>query len=662
MYRHHSYLFRTALLIVALVTHSVIHAQNFKSVSVELKWFHQVQFAGIYAAKEKGYYHQAGLNVSIIERDVKSNPIQDVLSGKVDFGVSDSTLIKERMMGKPVVLLAAIFQHSPLVLISLEKNKIISPLEVKGKKVMYQKGVDDAIILAMFKEFSIFEKDFIFVPHNFKNDALISDAKNIEVMSAYLSNQPYLYQEKGIKLNVVKPQNYGIDFYGDMIFTSEKFFKQNKDAALAFRQATIKGWKYALKHPDEIYAWLKTKYISKKDDAALRYEMAITKRMIVPEHIEIGYVSASRLDNIAQLYQRLKPNLKNSDLEGLYYKDYDKKNRSYYIALYVFLVVIGILILVVLIMLAFNRQLKAKIKEHTRVIENANKESQYYFLMLNKHVCLLYLDSNGKIIDCSAAFSDFIGIDKNVLTGHAIFDSTVFSFYTPKQKEQFARALQEHSSFAGEILESYGETPHVFQFTLTSSQVLNKKSNSAVVILNDVTDKKQIEKISVTDTVTKLANRFHLNNVLQQEIAGAERYNQPLAIIMFDLDYFKKINDTQGHNAGDELLEIIGGILKDVLRDADVAGRWGGDEFVILCRNTNVAQARIIAEKLRKMIAELSLGNVYISASFGVAEWQVGDCAKKVINNADNALYVAKEQGRNVVIEYTRDISCHNED
>ena len=647
------------ILIVLFGANCTLQAQNLAAVSVELKWFHQVQFAGIYAAKEKGYYREAGLDVTIMPRDVSSNPIKDVLAGKVDFGVSDSTLIKKRMMGQPVVLLAAIFQHSPLVLISLEKNKILSPLEIKGKKVMYQKNVDDAIILAMFKEFGISEKDFIYVPQNFKNDALMSDAKNVDAMSAYLSNQPFLYQEAGVKLNIIKPQNYGIDFYGDMIFTSEAFFRKHKDTALAFRKATIKGWQYALKHPDEVYTWLKTKYITEKSEAALRYEMEITKRMIVPENIEIGYVSASRLENIAQLYKQRDPELKNADLKGLYYQDYQNKSRSFYMILYVFLLVIGVLVLAVIVMLAFNRRLKTKIKEHTNVIEAASKELKYYFSMLNKHVCLLYLDNSGKIVDCSAALCDFIGINRNELVSENLFSGNIFVFENGKQQKEFERALNEHSILDGEILETHSKIQHTFEFTLTSSQVLNKESNSAVVILNDVTAKKSIEKISITDSVTHLANRFHLTNMLQQEIAGAHRYQQPLAIIMFDLDYFKKINDNQGHNAGDELLENIGRVLKATLRDVDVAGRWGGDEFVILCRNTNLEQAILLAEKLRVNFTGISIGSINITASFGVAEWQAGDDEKIIIGNADHALYLAKDQGRNRVIGHKNEKNGH---
>lgn len=644
--------FKIIVSLALLLLLQSVFAKALTPVTVELKWFHQVQFAGIYAAKEKGFYKQAGLDVNIIQRDISSNAIKDVLSGKVDFGVSDSTLIKERLSGKPLVLLAVIFQHSPLVLLSLEKNRILSPAEIKGKKVMYQKNVDDAIILAMFKEFGVYEKDFIFVPHNFKDDTLIKDEKNVEVMSAYLSNQPYLYQQKGIKINIMKPQNYGIDFYGDMIFTSEKFFKAHKKTSLAFRKATLKGWAYALKHPDEVYQWLQTKYASKKSLPALRYEMEVTKRMIVPEHVELGYISDKRLATIATLYKTRNPELQNNDIFGLYYKDYDKQPKTLMTLLYIGIIIIGVLVLVVITILFFNRRLHSKIIEHTSAIQAANEELSYSLAMLDKYVCFLDLESDGTITSCSAALCDLLKIDKTSLLDHKLLDNATFLFDSESKKIQFSSALKNNNFLAGEIRVHMRGKQFVLQFTLTSAKIVGKQIDTAIVILNDITDKKKIEKLSEIDTVTNLSNRFHLSNVLKKEISAVKRFYKPLAIIMFDLDYFKTINDSYGHNLGDDLLAQIGKVLTKHLRDIDVAGRWGGDEFMIICRHTDLEQAKIIAEKIRKKIAELCVNGHSITASFGVAQWDDGDNETSMIEKADFALYKAKNNGRNKVVKH----------
>ena len=117
------------------------------SLVLRLKWFHQFQFAGYYAALEKGYYSQEGLKVVIKQRDIGKNPLDEVVTGEVDFGISDSSLILKRLNGSPVVALAVIMQSSPLVLMSLDEKQVTTPFDLIGKRIMYQENVDDAIIM-----------------------------------------------------------------------------------------------------------------------------------------------------------------------------------------------------------------------------------------------------------------------------------------------------------------------------------------------------------------------------------------------------------------------------------------------------------------------------------------------------------------------------------
>lgn len=147
-----------------LLTHAT--SANEKVV-LQLKWLHQFQFAGYYAAKEKGYYAEAGFDVTIEQRDPLITPTEAVLSNKADFGVMGSSIILDRMKGLPLVALGAVFQHSPLVLITLESSKLLGPYELKGKKVMYSKGNDDATFFAMFHQLGIKESDFTHIRQSF---------------------------------------------------------------------------------------------------------------------------------------------------------------------------------------------------------------------------------------------------------------------------------------------------------------------------------------------------------------------------------------------------------------------------------------------------------------------------------------------------------------
>ncbi|MBR9885626.1 MAG: ABC transporter substrate-binding protein, partial [Oceanospirillales bacterium] len=120
-----------------------------ESVRLQLKWFHSFQFAGYYMAKEKGFYEEAGLDVELIERDPKLNNIRQVIEGTADYGVADSSLLLYRAEGNPVRVMASIFQHSPLVFITRGSSDNIGPESLAGKRLSYQKGLDEAPLLSM---------------------------------------------------------------------------------------------------------------------------------------------------------------------------------------------------------------------------------------------------------------------------------------------------------------------------------------------------------------------------------------------------------------------------------------------------------------------------------------------------------------------------------
>ncbi|MBF0245247.1 MAG: ABC transporter substrate-binding protein, partial [Planctomycetes bacterium] len=241
-----------------------------EKVRLQLKWFSSFQFAGYYMALEKGYYKEAGLDVEILERDPKKNNIDEVISGEAEYGVADSALLLYRVKGKPLKLLASIMQHSPLVFIARKESGIHSPYEMKGKILSYQKGLDDAPLLAMLKSANINEADYTFAPLDFTSGALMRG--EVDVMSAYLSNQPFFMREQGVEITIINPLSYGIDFYGDNLFTTESEIAKHPKRVVAFTQASLKGWRYALMHKEETIALLHSKYNSKRTMAHLQYE------------------------------------------------------------------------------------------------------------------------------------------------------------------------------------------------------------------------------------------------------------------------------------------------------------------------------------------------------------------------------------------------------
>ncbi len=182
------------------------------------------------------------------------------------------------------------------------------------------------------------------------------------------------------------------------------------------------------------------------------------------------------------------------------------------------------------------------------------------------------------------------------------------------------------------------------------SRVAKKLSNAYSVI----------EKMSVTDELTQVYNRRHFHARLEEEIQRAQRYRHPLGLLLLDIDHFKKVNDVHGHQVGDDVLIGVASILKSNARKIDIIFRYGGEELVIILPETHVNDARIVAEKFRKMIEGHSFDipdgkNLTITASFGVSTLSMvtegaDDKSKQVIKLADDALYVAKKEGRNRVV------------
>lgn len=159
-----------------------------------------------------------------------------------------------------------------------------------------------------------------------------------------------------------------------------------------------------------------------------------------------------------------------------------------------------------------------------------------------------------------------------------------------------------------------------------------------------------LEVLAVTDKLTGLYNRRKLDELLDEEMVRARRYEVAVSIIILDIDHFKRINDTYGHAVGDDVLVGVAKLLRDNSRDADALGRLGGEEFVVVCRHCDAAASAAAATKFREAIAEHEFPWVgRITASFGIASCRADDTAASLLARADAALYRAKAAGRNRV-------------
>jgi diguanylate cyclase (GGDEF)-like protein len=162
---------------------------------------------------------------------------------------------------------------------------------------------------------------------------------------------------------------------------------------------------------------------------------------------------------------------------------------------------------------------------------------------------------------------------------------------------------------------------------------------------------KKLELLSTTDQLTKLLNRHKMNSELEKEWKRAARYRNKFSIIMFDIDWFKKINDTYGHQAGDSVLDEIARLTKKTLRSTDIVGRWGGEEFLVLCPEINLNGAKALAIKLCSTIENYRFTvNATVTISAGLCEFDEQKSIEDMIKKADEKLYKAKRQGKNTVM------------
>ncbi len=162
---------------------------------------------------------------------------------------------------------------------------------------------------------------------------------------------------------------------------------------------------------------------------------------------------------------------------------------------------------------------------------------------------------------------------------------------------------------------------------------------------------RQLQRLAVTDELTGLSNRRHLEDEIGREAGRLQRYGTPTSLIMLDLDHFKQVNDSLGHQAGDRLLREVALLLTERTRETDVCGRWGGEEFMVLCPATGLDQALHLAEALRLAIAGMPCSvPVTVTASFGVTELRQDDSVESLHRRVDRLLYQAKDAGRNRVV------------
>lgn len=645
--------FRTFLSFLMLFSTSVIaDDEPLEKVRLQLKWFSSFQFAGYYMALEKGYYAQSGLDVEIIERNPAKNNILQVVDGDTEYGVADSAVLLYRAQGKPLKILASIFQHSPLIFISKKDSGIFSPYEMQGKIISYQQGLDDAPFLATLKQANLNEADYRYAPLDFSNEEFIRG--DVDVISGYLSNQPYIMKEQGIEINIINPLNYGVDFYGDNLFTTEQELALHPKRAKAFLEASLKGWKYALEHKDETIIALRSKYNTMRSVEHLIYEAEIIEQMVMPNMVVLGYSSIERFYRIAEIYQSIgkidKSQVKTA-LDGLIYdpsKAAQNFTRYLYIALLLFLIMGAIIVSLLLA----SKRLQRLVAERTQHLSETMDFNET--ILTNSPLSMGVYAENGQCLLINNAYEKLMGESREQLLSQNF--NNISSWQQNGLLGDCQVALSQQTPQYREVNSVNSSGNDIWLECRILPTHLNTKAHLLIQFI-DLTDRKRLEfelrHIAFHDALTKLPNRRLLQDRLQHAQHTSKRQNKHAAVIFLDLNKFKQLNDMHGHEVGDQLLIEVASRLQRNVRETDTVSRLGGDEFVVLLEGLDehitksTEQANMIADNIASALSEEYLLGIILhhgSASLGIKIFK-GDEAdpEEILKEADEAMYKAKK-------------------
>ncbi len=750
----------TRLFLLFLLPCILLHAAETRQdsqVSLQLQWLDQFQFAGYYMAYEKGFYKEAGLDVVIKPFRKGMCTTDEVLQGRADYGVGRSSLLIDRLKGKPVVALAAILQSSPNVLLARLDSGIRTIKDFKGKRIMLTQNAQESITYqAMLNAEGLSFDDMVHQEHSFDLQDLIDG--RTDLMACYSSNEPYLMEQQKIPVIGFSPKEYGFDFYSDILFTSEAELRNHPQRVKAFLLASIKGWHYAFEHIDESVDLIHRRYNpQQKSREALHYEAVALKNLAFAQDLPLGHITIDKFNAIYDLYRVMGLTAEPwGRTEGFIYSSPLNAKVALTAREQEFLqehtIVFGSTFFNAANgshgypLNAIAQQMWSKIAEENRIATRPEyfPTCREAWKAVRDRVAdvTFYFDcsqaSLGDVLFSKpyATFPNVIATRSNInyipnlssLEGRKVAvreDSNIVSQITKrypaitlvpvptmgdamrllKQQKVFAvigilplitnaitpdtrsefkvsgtTPFTHHLHFM--VRKDYPELLHIIDKTIdtlplherdmvlsqyapgTSTEkidysiifkiVLGALAVIAALIYRQYVLKRHNDallEMAHTDKLTRLHNRLKLDHSLEELIANYWRYQRPFSLIMLDIDDFKKINDHFGHLAGDQALSSLADLLKRHLRATDILGRWGGEEFMIICRETEIEGAVALAEILQEVVSKEWIEGVgHITCSFGVTAVQEGDTHENLVKRVDDGMYQAKESGKNQVV------------
>ncbi|MDO8036610.1 EAL domain-containing protein [Janthinobacterium sp. SUN128] len=641
------------LLLLCLAT----PARALEPVTLQLNFTHQFQFAGYYAAIEQGYYREAGLEVKLVEGGGGRLAEAAVLTGQAEYGVGNSTLLLSRLAGKPVVVLAVVFQHSPSVLLMRQHGGAPDVRKLVGAPVMIGAATDVALaadeVSLFLAKMGVAPQQMRHLPPSYRIEDLI-DGK-VDAIAAYSTNEPDYLDRAGFSYYQFTPRTAGIDFYGDNLFTSEYELRRHPERVKAFRAASLRGWQYAMAHREEMARVILAKYSQRHDRAHLLYEAQQMELLLQPVLVELGYMNPQRWQHIADTYASMGVLPRNATdsrvYKGFLYRAVPGADLGW---LYLSLGLAGSLLAV---SAAFHFNNLARERRRT---EDTIRQGELRFRTMFEEapMGIALIDTvSGQFLDINPRYL--------AISGRSLEHMKQTSWMEISHPDDVAGEQEQVAQLLARSLQGFRHAKRIVRpdggvvwvdASVTAIATTRHGGPHHLCMLEDVTDKRQTEALiwqqANFDTLTQLPNRRMFHERLRQALAQGRRDASRVAILFIDLDHFKEVNDTLGHHQGDILLIEAARRIRVGVRETDTVARLGGDEFTVILSDLDDLQQvdRIARQILDGLLAPFLLGQeqAFVSASIGITLYpDDAGTIEDLLKQADQAMYVSKGAGRN---------------
>ena len=257
--------------------------------SLRLKWILVSGFAGELAAKDRGYFEEEGLDVTILPGGFQNKPEKLVAAGSDTFGITGADgVLLARQQGVPLIAFAAQYSRNATAFFSLKSSGITKPQQFAGKKIGVKYGLEmDPIYRALLKKASVDSSGITEVPMSYSIAPLLEG--KVDVFPSYMNSIFPAVTEKGVEVNVIDPNDYGVRFHGNVYFCTERTYREHPELVLAFARAVIKGWRWAAENPDKVGELVK-KFNPEADPATEVKALRVILPYLKPENGKIGWL------------------------------------------------------------------------------------------------------------------------------------------------------------------------------------------------------------------------------------------------------------------------------------------------------------------------------------------------------------------------------------